>query len=168
MGLGRSRQTVEMIIVCEHCEKKGLLNGHPYAGKRLRLRCPYCTQTFVFAVPLNGDDLASAAVEEVSEHGLNSSDQELSSPVDATPATRVSEEVISEAKRIARLIVSEIKLYNQEKISKVNSKKEVMDLLRMDLMKGKEHYDGRIASRLSGGPDYFMDTVNEILLAGKD
>ncbi len=156
-----------MIIVCERCEKRGLLNGHPYLGKRLRLRCPYCTETFVFTVPLNGDDLASAVVEEGSEPVV-SPGQQMSSPADAAPLTGVSEEAVSEAKRIARLIVSEIKLYNQEKISKASSKKEIMELLRMDLMKGKEHYDGRIASRLSGGPDYFMDTVKEILLAGKD
>jgi len=157
-----------MIIVCERCEKKGLLNVHPYLGKRLRLKCPYCTETFVYTVPLNGDDLASAVVEEGSEAD-KSSGPGISPPrADASPITGASEEVISEAKRIARLIVSEIKLYNQEKISKAGSKKEIMDLLRMDLMKGKEHYDGRIASRLVGGPDYFMDTVKEILLAGKD
>jgi hypothetical protein len=157
-----------MIIVCERCEKKGLLDGHPYLGKRLRLKCPYCTETFVFTVPLNGDDLASAVVEEGSEPLLSRGYETVSSPADATPVSEASEEVISEAKRIARLIVSEIKLYNQDKISKASSKKEIMELLRMDLMKGKEHYNGRIASRLSGGPDYFMDTVKEILLAGKD
>ncbi len=157
-----------MIIVCERCEKKGLLDGHPYLGKKLRLRCPYCTQTFVFTVPLNGDDHASAVVEELSETVVSSQDPELSSPADGASVTGVSEEVVSEAKRIARLIVSEIKLYNQEKISRAGSQKEIMDLLRLDLRKGKEHYDGRIASRLSGGPDYFMDTVREILLAGKD
>lgn len=157
-----------MIIVCEHCDKKGLLDDHPYLGKRLRLKCPYCTETFVFKVPLNGDDLASAVVEEGSEPEPSPGHELPSSPADVSPATGASEEVILEAKRIARLIVSEIKLYNQDKISKANSKKEIMDLLRMDLMKGKEHYDGRIAMRLSGGPDYFMDTVREILLAGKD
>ena len=157
-----------MIIVCEHCKKKGLLDDHPYLGKRLRLKCPYCTQIFVFKVPLNGDDLTSAVVDEGTEPEVSPGQEILSSPADVLASNGASEEVISEAKRIARLIVSEIKLYNQDKISRANSKKEIMDLLRMDLMKGKEHYDGRIASRLSGGPDYFMDPVKEILLAGKD
>jgi hypothetical protein len=156
-----------MIIVCEHCGKKGLLDDHPYLGKRLRLKCPYCTQIFVYKVPLNGDGLTSADVDDGTEPEVSPGQEMLSSAADVA-SNGASEEVISEAKRIARLIVSEIKLYNQDKISRANSKKEIMDLLKMDLMKGKEHYDGRIASRLSGGPDYFMDSVKEILLAGKD
>jgi hypothetical protein len=145
-----------MIIVCEQCGKQGTLEEGSYRGKKLRLKCPYCTRAFVFAVPANGNG-ASALVEEaiVAPKGLPAASSE---QVDA---------FVNEAKRIARLIISEIKLYNQDRIAKATSKKEILDLLRNDLIKGKQHYNSRIASKLPAGPDYFTDTVKEILLTGK-
>jgi hypothetical protein len=83
-------------------------------------------------------------------------------------STEADEGLIHEAKRIARLIISEIKLYNQDKIAKAKSKREVLELLKNDLIKGKQHYNTRIASKLPMGPDHFMETVKEILLAGKN
>src|SRR5437867_1393012 len=54
-----------MIIVCEQCGKKGTLEGESYAGKKLKLKCPYCAQAFLFSVPLNGDaPLLSAALSQ--------------------------------------------------------------------------------------------------------
>jgi hypothetical protein len=87
---------------------------------------------------------------------------------EAVPDRVVDEGLIQEAKRIARLIISEIKLYNQEKIAKARSKREVLELLRNDLIKGKQHYNTRIASKLPMGPDYFMESVKDILLTGKN
>jgi hypothetical protein len=80
----------------------------------------------------------------------------------------VDDGLIQEAKRIARLIISEIKLYNQEKIAKARNKREVLELLRNDLIRGKQHYNTRIASKLPMGPDYFMESVKDILLTGKN
>src|SRR5262249_6711517 len=89
-------------------------------------------------------------------------------PVKEEKPPEVDEALVNEAKRIARLIISEIKLYNQDKIARAKNKREVLELLKNDLIKGKQHYNSRIASKLPMGPDYFMDTVKEILLAGKN
>src|SRR5205085_8576698 len=83
-------------------------------------------------------------------------------------AAEPTDAVVLEAKRIARLIISEIKLYNQDKLARAKNKKEVLDLLKNDLIKGKQHYNSRIAAKLPGGPDYFMETVKVILLAGRN
>ena len=150
-----------MIIVCERCGKRGTVDEHSYSGKKVRLRCPYCAHDFVFAVPANGNHSGEMVTEpsaEISAVGAVT----LPGAVEGLP-----EAVVLEAKRIARLIVSEIKLYNQEKIARVATAKEVLDLLRNDLLRGKQHYDSRIAAKLPLGPDYFMETVKEILLAGK-
>jgi hypothetical protein len=85
----------------------------------------------------------------------------------AVAPPQADEALVTEAKRIARLIISEIKLYNQDKIAKSRNKREVLELLKNDLIKGKQHYNTRIASKLPMGPDYFMETVKEILLTGK-
>lgn len=142
-----------MVLFCEKCGRKGSLDEASYLGKRLRLKCPYCSYEFLYELPRNGADVL-----------VNESSKE---PVVAvSPET---EAAVFEAKRIARLIITEIKLYNQEKIERAESQKEVLELLKTDLRRGKEHYNSRVASRLPiMGPDYFMDSVREILLAGKD
>ena len=143
-----------MTIVCQQCGRTGSIDEHVYSGKRLRLRCPYCSHEFIFTLPGNGAGF------------VNVPDQ---APVVTPPLTEpeATEALILEAKRIARLIISEIKLYNQDKIEKAGSKREVLEMLKMDLLRGKEHYNSRIAARLPLGPDYFNETVKEILLAGK-
>jgi DNA-directed RNA polymerase subunit RPC12/RpoP len=167
-------------IVCQKCGKQGTLEEDSYLGKRLRLRCPYCSGEFVFAVPKDGQGGQPEPAEIHAEAPQTSLAAEEEAPpevhdeqpvVEAAPPpparSEQDESLIHEAKRIARLIISEIKLYNQEKIAKAKTRKEVLDLLRNDLIKGKQHYNVRIASKLPAGPDYFMESVKEILLGGK-
>jgi len=146
-----------MTIVCQQCSKTGTIDEHIYAGKRIKLRCPFCSHEFVFALPENGagvlQDLNRPEPAPIGE--MSPADQE------------ATEALILEAKRIARLIISEIKLYNQDKIEKARNQKEVLEMLKGDLTRGKQHYNSRIAGRLPIGPDYFNETIKEILLAGK-
>jgi hypothetical protein len=140
-----------MVIICQQCSRTGTIDEYVYAGKRVRLRCPYCSHEFVFSLPEHG-----AA-------GRENLEQREGAPLD----NEAAQGLILEARRIARLIISEIKLYNQDKIEKVESKKEILEILKMDLTRGKEHYNDRIAGKLPFAPDYFNETVDEILLAGK-
>ena len=165
-------------IVCQKCGKEGTLEKERYLGKRLRLKCPYCSGEFVYAVPTNGQ-AGEAAIAEISvqpqapvvaEEAAPVIHQEpvVEQPPPPPPARSEQDDaLINEAKRIARLIISEIKLYNQDKIARARTKKEVLDILRNDLIRGKQHYNVRIASKLPAGPDYFMESVKEILLGGK-
>lgn len=147
-----------MTIVCQQCGRTGSIDEQLYSGKKLKIRCPYCSHEFIFTIPGNGAGILEAAPQEKTP--------ESSEPASSTdPET--SDALILEAKRIARLIISEIKLYNQDKIEQANSKREVLEMLKTDLLRGKEHYNSRIAARLPLGPDYFNETVREILLAGK-
>jgi hypothetical protein len=177
-----------MHLPCEHCGKEGSIEDQVYLGKRLRLKCPYCSGDFVYRVPPNGssghvlsdrtraqeaavphpvvtpgrpDRIVMAPSAETTVPPASSETAAAVAPVQADEA------LVTEAKRIARLIISEIKLYNQEKVAKSRNKREVLELLKNDLIKGKQHYNTRIASKLPMGPDYFMETVKEILLAGK-
>lgn len=171
-----------MIIYCEHCGKKGTLDEEAYSGKKLRLQCPYCSTDFVYTVPLNGNlNAGSSQAEGNSDRAPAMADAHPVDPgsaaaegissgtvsIEQSPSSQVDDSLVIEAKRIARLIISEIKLYNQEKISRAKNKREVLELLKNDLIKGKQHYNTRIASKLPIGPDYFMESVKEILLSGK-
>jgi DNA-directed RNA polymerase subunit RPC12/RpoP len=146
-----------MTIVCQQCGRTGSIDEQIYAGKRLKLRCPYCSHEFIFTLPGNGAGIIKASDQAATD---------ANAPL-ATVDPEAAEALILEAKRIARLIISEIKLYNQDKIERAGSKREVLEMLKMDLLRGKEHYNSRIAARLPLGPDYFNETVKEILLAGK-
>ena len=145
-----------MTIVCRQCGRTGSIDEHLYAGKRLKLRCPYCSHEFIFSLPGNG----TVSLEVPPRAPA------VNEPF-AAVGPETLEALILEAKRIARLIISEIKLYNQDKIEKAESKREVLEMLKVDLLRGKEHYNSRIAAKLPLGPDYFNETVKEILLAGK-
>lgn len=142
-----------MVIVCQQCSRTGTIDEYVYAGKRVRLRCPYCSHEFVFSLP----EHAPADREQLEHRDLPGAVLDMEG----------AQGLILEARRIARLIISEIKLYNQDKIEKLESREEVLKTLKMDLMRGKEHYNSRIAGRLPIVPDYFNETVDEILLAGK-
>lgn len=167
-----------MIIHCEHCGRRGTLDEEAYSGKKVRLKCPYCSADFIYAVHLNGNLTAEKVPHEIlaqpvtpdSIPGHKEPAGGLSSAtvsIEQAPASIGDEAIVIEAKRIARLIISEIKLYNQEKIARARNKREVLELLKNDLIKGKQHYNSRIASKLPIGPDYFMESVKEILLSGK-
>jgi len=147
-----------MVIFCQQCSRTGTIDEYVYAGKRVRLRCPYCSHEFVFSLPEHG----AVGREEGSDRS-RVPDPAAAKPLD----TEAYQGLILEAKRIARLIISEIKLYNQDKIEKIESRKEILEMLKTDLTRGKEHYDHRIAGKLPVLPDYFNETVDEILLAGK-
>lgn len=160
-----------MVIQCGECGKKGTLDEQSYLGKRVRLRCPYCSREFFYTVAENGNSFVPTGI------GASRSDVDVLL-YELLPSPRFEEALaipqdsregaVFEAKRIARLIITEIKLYNQDKIERVQSKKEVIDMLKHDLIKGKQHYNTRIASKLPAEPDYFVESVKEILLAGKD
>lgn len=167
-----------MILHCEHCGKRGTLDEEAYSGKKIRLKCPYCSADFIYSVHLNGNLTAENVPHDIlaqpstsdSEPGHEEPAGGLSSAtvsIEQAPASVGDEALVIEAKRIARLIISEIKLYNQEKIARARNKREVLELLKNDLIKGKQHYNSRIASKLPIGPDYFMESVKEILLSGK-
>lgn len=164
-----------MIVECTQCGRKGTLEGRPYSGKKVRLKCPYCSEAFLYSVPQNGNGslMAASEVPVVQVAPPPPVAPALSPPQPAptvvkAETTEAPDALVNEAKRIARLVISEIKLYNQDKIAKAVTRREVLDLLKNDLIKGKQHYNTRIASKLPPGPDYFMETVKEILLAGKN
>jgi hypothetical protein len=152
-----------MVIVCEGCGQKGTVDEQFYSGKKLKLRCPHCSYDFIFSVPSNGS-LSEAGVIEASVAAAEPVVQHAS---EERPPAETSDATVLEAKRIARLIISEIKLYNQDKIARAANRREILELLKEDLMRGRQHYNSRIASKLPLGPDYFMESVKDILLVGK-
>ncbi len=93
-------------------------------------------------------------------------------PQRETPAyTPVSLEILSEeeqkfhndARRFARLLVSEIKLYNEQKVHAGRRDKNLYLLLRDDIDKSREMYDKRVSPDVAAKVDYFYDELVKIL-----
>ncbi len=74
-----------------------------------------------------------------------------------------------EARRLARLLVSEIKLYNEEIIEEGRRAGNIYDRLKDDIDRSRQMYEERIDPRLNeGGNDYFRQELVQRLAGGDD
>lgn len=85
-------------------------------------------------------------------------------PAPAAPAmSAADEEVHKKAKRFAKLLVDEIKLYNQAKVNEGRAHKDLYSRLREDIEKSRASYDKRYGSTSAAGADYFTEEVIRVL-----
>jgi len=63
------------------------------------------------------------------------------------------------AQRFARLLVDEIKLYNQAKVSEGRRSKDLYDRLKDDIEKSRASYQKRYGNSVAAGGDYFQKEI---------
>jgi len=73
------------------------------------------------------------------------------------------EKLHSEAKRFARLLVSEIKLYNEHHVVEGRGNRDLYLRLKRDIDRSREMYEKRISPIVSRKIDYFHDEIVRIL-----
>ena len=66
------------------------------------------------------------------------------------------------ARRLARTIVSDIALYNQNNITEGLKKNNVMDLLKKDITEGTELYNKRVSAEIRATTSYLTDELNAL------
>jgi hypothetical protein len=71
-----------------------------------------------------------------------------------------------EARRFARLLVSEIKLYNEPKVDLGRKNKDLYERLKEDIDRSRQMYDERIAEDVRKTSNYFYDELVRILADG--
>jgi hypothetical protein len=71
-----------------------------------------------------------------------------------------------EARRLARLLVSEIKLYNEEQVEEGRRKRDLYERLREDIDRSRQMYEERVEARILKSTDYFYQELVRILAAG--
>lgn len=71
-----------------------------------------------------------------------------------------------EARRFARLLVSEIKLYNEDEVERGRVEKDISTRLREDIDRSREMYEKRIPADIRESHDYFFDELVRILADG--
>ena len=71
-----------------------------------------------------------------------------------------------DAKRFARLVVSEIKLYNEAKVNEGRRQKDIYERLKEDIERGRQMYTDRVAAPVRDATNYFYDELVRILAGG--
>ncbi|MEO6119204.1 MAG: hypothetical protein ABIP12_00835 [Terriglobales bacterium] len=73
------------------------------------------------------------------------------------------QEVHKKAKRFAKLLVDEIKLYNQAKVTEGRQSKDLYSRLKEDIDKSRNTYEKRYGSTVAASSGYFVSEVIRIL-----
>ena len=72
----------------------------------------------------------------------------------------------NDARRFARLLVSEIKLYNEPKVKEGRSNGDLYDRLREDIDRSRQMYNKRVAPPVAARHDYFHQELVNTLAEG--
>ena len=84
-------------------------------------------------------------------------------PVDVSDEERP---LHNDARRFARLLVSEIKLYNEQKVSEGRNQSDIYERLREDIDRSRQMYDKRVAPPVAARHDYFHHELVNTLAEG--
>ena len=89
-------------------------------------------------------------------------DQELPVEVSGDEERRLH----NDARRFARLLISEIKLYNEQKVAEGRSERDLYDRLREYIDRSREMYDKRVKPEVASRYDYFHGELVNTLAEG--
>lgn len=114
--------------------------------------------------------------EAVEEHGIGTSEVvpptdvqgpgRAFAPQQAQPQPEAEDPVHEEARRLARLLVSEIKLYNEEQIETGRRMGNIYEQMKEDIDRSREMYEERVDQRVRGSADYFHQELVKMLAGG--
>jgi hypothetical protein len=76
------------------------------------------------------------------------------------------EKLHNDARRFARLLVSEIKLYNEQKVVDGRNNRDLYDRLKEDIDRSRQMYERRVSAAVSIKFDYFYDELVNTLAEG--
>ncbi|MBK9705808.1 MAG: hypothetical protein IPO77_02010 [Acidobacteria bacterium] len=83
-----------------------------------------------------------------------------------TPASETEQRSHNDARRFARLLVSEIKLYNAAKVNDGRRNFDLYDRLRDEIDRSRKVYDKRVSPAVASRFDYFYDELVQTLAEG--
>jgi hypothetical protein len=147
---------------------------------------PVEPESFVEAVPVEGSAEAFEDTPAAAEAppAIEEPPAWIPTPVDAAPVgaprrrygqdaelpVEVSGEeerrLHNDARRFARLLISEIKLYNEQKVAEGRSEHDLYDRLREYIDRSREMYDKRVKAEVAARYDYFHGELVNTLAEG--
>ncbi|MEX1127730.1 MAG: hypothetical protein WEB50_04095 [Vicinamibacterales bacterium] len=89
-----------------------------------------------------------------------------SAGAEAAGAADQTEEAVASARRYARLVVSEVKLYNEAAVQTGRSHRDLVDRLGSEIDRARRLYDERVPASVPGRADFFQQELVQILAGG--
>jgi len=83
-----------------------------------------------------------------------------------TIAPSGDEALHEEARRLARLLISEIKLYNEEQVEEGRRQRDIYRRLREDIDRSRQLYEERVSEKVRSTADYFQQELVRNLAGG--
>jgi hypothetical protein len=117
------------------------------------------------APPPAAEQPAPAVVAEAGQPRARLSDRPVDLPIEVPDGER---RLHNDARRFARLLVSEIKLYNEKKVLEGRSSNDLYDRLREAIDRSREMYDKRVQPPVAAKFDYFHYELVNSLAEGED
>ncbi len=123
---------------------------------------PFAGHAPKHTAPITPEPEPAAEVVEVAAHAANASAAASAPAAAADPFAGMSPEDAEthrKAQRFARLLVDEIKLYNQAKVAEGRRNKDLYDRLKEDIEKSRATYQKRYGATPAANADYFQKEV---------
>lgn len=112
--------------------------------------------------PMPAELMETAGAAQSASRRRYGTDVELPVPVDSDEERRLH----NDARRFARLLVSEIKLYNEQKVADGRQQGDLYDRLREYIDRSREMYDKRVKPEVAQKYDYFHQELVSTLAEG--
>jgi hypothetical protein len=124
-------------------------------------------ETIASSAPAEALDDDEMPTEQWSGAPLEPATHPRSAPPEAGELSPEEEKMHSDARRFARLLVSEIKLYNEQQVSEGRQQNDLYDRLKDDIDRSRQMYDKRVAAQVADRFDYFYDELVNTLGEGE-
>lgn len=82
-------------------------------------------------------------------------------------APPVENEPRIEARRFARLLASEIKLYNEDQVAEGRERGDLYARLKDDIERGRRLYEERVPADVRSSADYYLEELVDVLAGGR-
>ncbi|MFQ5790949.1 MAG: hypothetical protein ACE5JI_10800, partial [Acidobacteriota bacterium] len=89
-------------------------------------------------------------------------------PAPAAPVEVETRKQHEEARRFARLLVSEIKLYNEAKVQEGRANRNLYHQLKDDIERSRQLYFERVPEAVRAATNYFNEEIVRILADGDE
>jgi len=183
-----------MITTCTVCQAKYKLEAEKVPARVIRVRCPACSGVFVLDGTVR--TAPAAAPEPLAVSGYGDIEPSVSAPAPAaavappppapTPApapaaaprveaaTAVMDDPAPVRRRrgkeemLARALVSDIKVYNQELYATAKAEGNLLEALGPEIKKSWELYKEKVTPEVANSTDHFRNALNEILADGQN
>ncbi len=163
-----------MIIQCQSCAAKYFLPEEKVPDHPLKVRCPKCRGVFRLEQRQARVPAGAGVGHTASRPPVTPAPAPEPAPDPAAGAATASREKRGgrspedRAKRLARVLVSDILWYNRERRDQALQDGTLMTALGDEIKKSWELYKEKVGTETAQSTNYFKEALNEILANGQE